>query len=175
MRCGWPIPASPHKHVRAIELNYRKAAAFKETAPWLFGLLLEAGQVAAPERAQRAPSDGDRPQTRNRDPDPSLHRPARARSHGGDGSDGEAAGALPGGRRTAYLSGPSARGYLDESRFNEAGIRVAWMDYAGYPEYPQLWGPFAPRSRSWTCSSTPERTLRRNLGPIPTVVSPAAI
>jgi hypothetical protein len=45
---------------------------------------------------------------------------------------------------SAYLSGPSARGYLDEARFNEAGIRVAWMDYAGYPEYPQLWGPFAP-------------------------------
>ena len=23
------------------------------------------------------------------------------------------------------------------------GIRVSWFDYSGYPEYPQLWGPFA--------------------------------
>ena len=92
-------PGFAAKHVRAIELNYRKAAAFKETAPWLFDLLLEAGRGAAPERAQRAPSDGDRPQARDRDPDPPLYRPARARSHGGDGSDGEAAGALQGGRR----------------------------------------------------------------------------
>ncbi|MEA5090374.1 WbqC family protein, partial [Solidesulfovibrio sp.] len=42
----------------------------------------------------------------------------------------------------AYLSGPAARDYLDETLFTEAGIGVAWMDYSGYPEYPQLHGPF---------------------------------
>lgn len=41
-----------------------------------------------------------------------------------------------------YLSGPSARSYLDERRFEAAGIRVEWMDYSGYPEYPQLFPPF---------------------------------
>ncbi|MGG1944398.1 WbqC family protein [Trinickia sp. NRRL B-1857] len=44
---------------------------------------------------------------------------------------------------TVYLSGPSARGYLDESLFAAAGIEVQWMRYGPYPEYPQLWGPFA--------------------------------
>jgi hypothetical protein len=43
---------------------------------------------------------------------------------------------------TAYLSGPSARGYLDESLFSAAGIDVEYMDYGGYPEYPQLHPPF---------------------------------
>lgn len=43
---------------------------------------------------------------------------------------------------TAYLSGPAAKDYLDESQFEAAGIAVEWFDYAGYPEYPQLHGPF---------------------------------
>jgi hypothetical protein len=41
-----------------------------------------------------------------------------------------------------YLSGPSARRYLDEARFHAAGIEVVWMNYDGYPEYPQLYPPF---------------------------------
>lgn len=41
-----------------------------------------------------------------------------------------------------YVSGPAARGYLDEGLFAEHDIRVAWMEYTGYPEYPQLWGEF---------------------------------
>jgi hypothetical protein len=44
---------------------------------------------------------------------------------------------------TRYLSGPAARDYLDEPRFKAAGIEVRWMQYAGYPEYRQLYGPFA--------------------------------
>lgn len=43
---------------------------------------------------------------------------------------------------TTYLSGPAAKGYLDEKMFNGAGISVAWMEYEGYPEYPQLHGDF---------------------------------
>jgi hypothetical protein len=49
----------------------------------------------------------------------------------------EAAGA------NVYLSGPAARDYLDENLFRAKGIAVEWMDYSGYPEYPQLHGyPF---------------------------------
>jgi hypothetical protein len=43
---------------------------------------------------------------------------------------------------SCYLSGPSARRYLDEARFRAAGIDVMWMNYDGYPEYPQLHPPF---------------------------------
>lgn len=43
---------------------------------------------------------------------------------------------------TEYLSGPAARAYLDESPFEEHGIAVTWVDYGGYPDYPQLHPPF---------------------------------
>jgi hypothetical protein len=43
---------------------------------------------------------------------------------------------------TTYVSGPTAREYLDEDLLNEAGIGVRYMDYAGYPEYEQLYPPF---------------------------------
>ena len=43
---------------------------------------------------------------------------------------------------TEYLSGPAARAYIEEDRFRDAGIELTYMDYSGYPEYPQLHGPF---------------------------------
>jgi WbqC-like protein family len=42
----------------------------------------------------------------------------------------------------AYLSGPSAKAYLDEQQFADAGIALSYMDYGGYPEYPQPHPPF---------------------------------
>ena len=41
-----------------------------------------------------------------------------------------------------YLSGPAAKSYLDESLFEQENIKVEWMDYSDYPEYPQMGGPF---------------------------------
>lgn len=43
---------------------------------------------------------------------------------------------------TRYLSGPTAQGYLDERLFERAGVQVEYMDYGGYPVYPQLHGDF---------------------------------
>lgn len=43
---------------------------------------------------------------------------------------------------TNYLSGPSARDYIDETLFKEKNIILEWMDYAGYNEYNQLNPPF---------------------------------
>lgn len=45
---------------------------------------------------------------------------------------------------TEYLSGPSARGYMDEGLFARAGIAVRYMEY-NYPPYPQLGGSFEPQ------------------------------
>jgi hypothetical protein len=41
-----------------------------------------------------------------------------------------------------YVSGPSAKDYIDEQVFEDMGIGLTWFEYAGYAEYPQLWGPF---------------------------------
>lgn len=44
---------------------------------------------------------------------------------------------------TEYISGPAAKDYVEESIFKAQNIKLTWFDYAGYPEYPQLWGEFA--------------------------------
>jgi hypothetical protein len=41
-----------------------------------------------------------------------------------------------------YISGPSAKDYIEEDVFSERGIKLTWFDYSGYPSYPQLWGDF---------------------------------
>ena len=43
---------------------------------------------------------------------------------------------------TEYVSGPSAKDYIEENVFAIRGIELTWFDYSGYPEYPQLWGDF---------------------------------
>lgn len=43
---------------------------------------------------------------------------------------------------TEYISGPAAKGYVDEKVFSDLGVKLTWFDYAGYPAYPQLWGEF---------------------------------
>lgn len=43
---------------------------------------------------------------------------------------------------THYLSGASAKSYLNEELFHQAGITVEWMDYSAYPQYGQLNPPF---------------------------------
>jgi hypothetical protein len=43
---------------------------------------------------------------------------------------------------SSYLSGSAAKNYLREDLFRQEGIEINWMDYEGYPEYPQLYPPF---------------------------------
>lgn len=45
---------------------------------------------------------------------------------------------------THYLSGPSARDYLEEVKFHKAGVTLEYMSYE-YPEYQQLYPPFDPQ------------------------------
>ena len=46
---------------------------------------------------------------------------------------------------TRYLSGPSAKAYLEEDLFKRQGIELCYMDYGGYADYHQLYPPFASR------------------------------
>jgi hypothetical protein len=48
-------------------------------------------------------------------------------------------------RASVYVSGPSARAYLDPQQFHAADIDVVYFDYSGYPEYRQLYPPFEHR------------------------------
>lgn len=40
-----------------------------------------------------------------------------------------------------YLSGPAAKSYIDNNKFKNEGIKLAYMNYK-YPEYQQLYGEF---------------------------------
>lgn len=42
-----------------------------------------------------------------------------------------------------YISGPSARDYIDEEKVREAGVTLEYMTY-DYPEYEQLYPPYDP-------------------------------
>lgn len=44
---------------------------------------------------------------------------------------------------TSYLSGPSAKDYIEAEKFAEAGIALDYIHY-DYPEYPQLYPPYDP-------------------------------
>ena len=43
---------------------------------------------------------------------------------------------------THYISGPAAKSYIDLNKFESESIKVEWVDYNGYHEYSQLFGPF---------------------------------
>lgn len=43
---------------------------------------------------------------------------------------------------TEYISGPAAKDYIEPELFAKAGVALRYADYSGYPQYPQLFGPF---------------------------------
>jgi hypothetical protein len=38
-----------------------------------------------------------------------------------------------------YVSGPAAKGYLDENKFKKKGVNVVWFEYK-YKSYKKVWG-----------------------------------
>ena len=42
-----------------------------------------------------------------------------------------------------YLTGPSAKSYIDPEMFKRNYIKLEYMDYSNYPVYNQSWGEFA--------------------------------
>lgn len=41
-----------------------------------------------------------------------------------------------------YLSGPAAKDYMDESDFEQAGMKLEYIDYSAHKAYPQVHGEF---------------------------------
>lgn len=44
-----------------------------------------------------------------------------------------------------YISGPSAKNYIDEELFINNNIQLEWIDYSNYKEYNQIFLPFEHR------------------------------
>jgi hypothetical protein len=132
------------QHLRAISLAYRRAPAFAAEFPALEALLGAAGRHDLLSEVNEALTAGlfNRLGIATRLLRDSALIP-RADLQAMDPSERLAALVeAVGGRR--YLSGPAAKAYLDPAPFARRGIEVAWMEYAGYPDYPQLWGGFEP-------------------------------
>ncbi len=131
-----------HNHLRTIEANYRRAAHFGSQWPFVSSLYQEVEDeplltvinewmlrkicahlgITTPIRRCREVMD----MTEARSLDSSERLLALCQALGA----------------TSYLSGPSADGYLDVPRFETAGIKLEWMSYEGYPDYPQIRGEF---------------------------------
>lgn len=125
------------KHVRALQMNYAKAPFFKRYKPLLEEIfsrhdkMLSDFTCASTERLARElgikhtqfmrsstlPAEGTK-----------TDRLLSILKHLG---------------ATHYISGPSARDYMEQEKFIAAGISVEYMTY-DYPEYPQLHGGFLP-------------------------------
>ena len=127
------------EHWRSLCLNYAKAPFFKEYEPLFAGLYEKAGEMDYLSHINhlfltsicdllgittRITWSSDYELTDGK----TERLAALVRSAGGGW----------------YLSGPAARDYIVDEVFDEYGIELAYMDYEGYPEYPQLHGDFEP-------------------------------
>lgn len=132
-------PGWAHKHWMAIAHNYRRAPAFAAHAE-----RLEAAYEAAALETRLSRINYlfqsvicallaiDTPVTWSSD-------------YGGTGTRTDRlVGLCQAAGADRYLSGPSARAYIEPEMFEAAGITLEYMDYSGYPPYPQLHGDFLP-------------------------------
>ena len=137
--CEVEIPDQRWKqqHRRIIEQNYRSAPFFKESQP-LLDFLYENSITNLSDYNQRVIrhlSDILGIQTQFTD----------SRLLGINGRKTERLiSILEKVGATTYISGPSARNYIDESLFDEAGIKLEYKEYPAYPTYLQCFSPFAP-------------------------------
>lgn len=130
-------PGWAQTHWKTLESNYRRAAHFAEYGPRIHALYEEAGTLTHLSQ---------------------INHLFISRICGWLGIDtpivwSTDVGRVPGRtenlvhvcqahQATDYISGPSAADYIDVACFGKAGIRLHYMDYSGYPAYPQLFGEF---------------------------------
>jgi hypothetical protein len=129
-------PSWPRRHLDTIRHNYARAPYFRDAEAWLEELYLGAMPSSLSEINLRFLTGCCE----------RLGITTPLRPSGLDGTvEGRTEKLVALCKRAGadrYLSGPSARAYLDEALFAREGIQVVYADYAGYPEYPQRFPPF---------------------------------
>ena len=126
------------KHLKSLEFNYKRSLYFDDIFPWLEKLYLEAGKLELlsqinflfiKEICKRIGI---------------CTKLIDSRQFKIEGTKSHALISVLKQIKEidSYLSGPSAKDYLDEDIFTKENIKVNWMDYNGYPEYRQLHLPF---------------------------------
>lgn len=125
-----------HKHWRSLEVNYRRARFFKEISLWLSPLYLDNNfsNLSDLNKAfiqsvadylgikTKISSSWDYQLT--------------------DGKTERLVSICQQAGASEYVSGPAAKDYIQSALFEESSIKLTWLNYDNYPEYPQLWGKF---------------------------------
>lgn len=125
------------KHIKTLQQNYAKANAFNDTKDFIFGLYEQAGKTKSLSEINFIFINGI---CRLLDIQTKL---TFSTDYGLiDGKTERLVDLCQKAGATNYLSGPSAKDYLEQDLFNDAGIAVEWMAYSGYQEYNQLFPPF---------------------------------
>ena len=137
IRIDWSKPW-PKKHLNALTFAYTKAPFFAAYQPWLESIYNRQDEFLADFTIDTTVD--------------------LARMLGITSTKFMRSSEIPGidGQKTArliqllqrvgakhYLSGPSARDYIEGDKFEEAGITLEYIQY-DYPEYPQLHPPYDP-------------------------------
>lgn len=123
-------------HWRTIEQNYRRSPYFDEVTDWLRPIYLSENYIYISQLNRRLIETicgylGIKTSIKN-SWDYNLT----------DGKTERLLDLCKQAEGTEYVSGPAAKGYLDEKLFDREEVKVTWFDYDGYPAYPQLWGDF---------------------------------
>ncbi|MEO7294335.1 MAG: WbqC family protein [Ginsengibacter sp.] len=127
-----------HKHLKSIELIYKKSSRFDSVFPWVRNLYEQTGELKLlseinfyfiKEICKKIEISTEL---------------IDSRQFKIEGIKSEALISVLKqiGGVTSYLSGPAAKSYLDIQLFNQENIKVNWMDYSNYPEYNQMYPPF---------------------------------
>lgn len=129
--CGWT-----KLHWKTLEQNYKRAAHFNDVAQWLKPLYDSSIEThISPLNRKFITSVCDYLDIKTKISNSWDYALT-------DGKTERLADLCKQAGATEYISGPSAKDYIVESVFSEMNIKLTWMDYCGYPEYPQLWGGF---------------------------------
>jgi hypothetical protein len=137
VRIDWSKPW-PKKHLNALTIAYNKSPFFRSYQPWLASVY---------EREERFLADFTIQTTIELAGILGIRHTQFMRSSEIPGIDGQKTERLiqilqrVGANH--YISGPSARDYIEPEKFDEAGITLEFMQYE-YREYTQLHPPYDP-------------------------------
>ena len=125
------------KHKNSLQTNYGKATKFKECKDFIFNIY---------EQASRLDYISEINYTFLNEINKFLKISTKISFSTdyniGDGKTERLINICKQSNSNIYLSGPSAKNYIDEALFTKNNINLEWFDYIGYKEYEQLHPPF---------------------------------
>ena len=125
------------KHFKSIDLNYRKSAHYSEIIEWIKDLYFSDTQ----EKSLSAINQKFIEEINKFLGIETIIRQSSEFDLDEGKTDRLVSICVQAGA-TEYISGPAAKDYIEPGLFEEKKIKLSWMNYSGYPEYPQLYPPF---------------------------------